>query len=177
MFKYIQRKTFLLIVIALLLNGSSFGQYMVHHFNFIIGSRIQNSKFNKSPAIIGLGKEFLLNGHEGFLYAKSEMNLRGWRTIGAGLTIDFFNKKGKDTPGLFADFYIPFQNKLHKEQQNISPVSGKLGLDFSTTRCKKFIVEWGMSEDWKSFFEIGYMTKFGIKNKVSRRRSLRCPKI
>lgn len=177
MVKYIQLLTFFSFVLALSGYNYSYGQYRLHHFNLIVGTRIQKNKISKSPGIIGLGKEFLLNGHEGLFYAKSEMNLRGWRTIGAGLTIDFFEKKGKDTPGLFADFYIPFQNNLHKEQQKISPVSGKLGVDFSTTSGKKFIVEWGMSEDWKSFFELGYRIKFATKSRVSRRRSLRCPKI
>jgi len=177
MFKYTKLKIFLLFIPVLLLCDSSFGQFNIHHFDLIVGSRIQKNKISKSPAIVGLGKEFLLNGHEGLLYAKSEINLSGWRTIGAGLTIDFFKKKGKDTPGLFADFYIPFQNKLHKEQQNISPVSGKLGVDFPTSGGNKFVVEWGMSEDWKSLFELGYRIKFGIKTKVSRRRSLHCPKI
>lgn len=177
MVKYIKLKILLLFVLALLRCDSSFGQYNVHYFNFIFGSRIQKNRIGKSPAVIGLGKEFFLNGHEGLLYARSEMNLSGWRTIGAGITIEFFKKRHEETPGLLADFYIPFQNKLHKEQQNISPFSGKFGANFSTTSGNKITVEWGMSEDWRSFFEFGYRVKFAIKSKVSRRRSLRCPKI
>jgi hypothetical protein len=175
MFKHIQPGIFLSFVLALLPYDSSFAQYSIHHFDMIVGSRIQKERLGKSPVIIGLGKGFLLNGHEGLLYAKSEMNLTGWRTIGAGVIIEFFRKNPKQTPGLFADFYIPVQNMIHKEQQNISPISGKIGVNFPTANGDKFIVAWGMSEDWKSFFELGYRVKFTLKTKVSRRRSLRCP--
>jgi hypothetical protein len=149
-------------------------QTKYNKFDLIVGCNLQKKTIVKSPFIVGIGKEINLRYVIILSYAKSEFNFNGWLTNGAGIRLIYTDKYYKQNLYIFIDTYFPFQNGLHKQEQNLGPMSARIGVGYVTKKLNKFDFGLGFSENWKPFIDLEYRTSLKIRVK-NKKKTYKCP--
>ncbi len=152
-----------------------FAQTKYHQFDFMVGYNLQKQYILKrTPLLLGVGKEIFIKKVILLGYIKIESDFNNWLTSGSGIRLCYTNKYYQQNLYLFMDTYFPFQNYKHKKEQNLGPVSARMGVGYVTKKINKIDFGLGFSENWKPFLDIEYRTSFNIRTN-KKRKKYKCP--